>query len=363
MSAVRKKYNGVQILRAILFIGIVAFHSGMPGSQMMWGGVEVFFVLSSYFLTKKLSQVSTSEIKVIPNIKHRIIRLIPVYYLVLTGAFFVVVVFKQKVPIGDLMIHSVFSQNINWMINGYKSALVQLTAHTWTLSIDVYLFCVWLVAFKLIKTHRARQIFNVVCIVCAGVWRTITTEVIDDPMITSLCPVAHMDAFAIGSTMALSEKVQSKKSGIFNWILGVCGLCIIFGSIMVTSYLNEISFSGAYSLYNSSDNYLNNILTCNVYLGFSLLGVGLIHISKLFRTECKNMYLLERLGSITYSAYLIHYPVNVILRINCKSVWVVFILTLCVSITCAAIIEKILVCINEHNQGSKSKRMNKNEDA
>lgn len=38
MSAVSTRYNGIQILRAVLFIGIVAFHSGVSGSQMLWGG-------------------------------------------------------------------------------------------------------------------------------------------------------------------------------------------------------------------------------------------------------------------------------------------------------------------------------------
>lgn len=38
MSAANKRYNGIQILRAVVFVGIVAFHSGVPGSQMLWGG-------------------------------------------------------------------------------------------------------------------------------------------------------------------------------------------------------------------------------------------------------------------------------------------------------------------------------------
>ena len=38
MPVINKKINGIQILRAVLFTGIVAFHSGVPGSQMLWGG-------------------------------------------------------------------------------------------------------------------------------------------------------------------------------------------------------------------------------------------------------------------------------------------------------------------------------------
>lgn len=150
------------------------------------------------------------------------------------------------VPIVDLLIHGLFSQNINWMITGYKSALVQFTAHTWMLSIEVYLFVVWLLAFKLFKTARSKKIFNVGCIVCAIAWRTVITVTIGDPMITLLCPVAHMDAFAIGSLMALSEKGQSKNLKQLNWIYGLCGLGIVVGSVGITAYLNGISFGEAY---------------------------------------------------------------------------------------------------------------------
>ncbi len=341
------------MLRAVLFIGIVAFHSGLPGSQMLWGGVEVFFVISSYFLTKKLSKVSASEIEVIHNIRHRITRLMPVYYLLLIGAFLVVAVLKRRLPISDLLIHSLFSQNISWMVTGYKSALVQLTAHTWTLSIEVYLFVVWLLVFKLLKTVRARKVFNVVSVVCAVTYRTITTVEIGDPMITSLCPVAHMDAFAIGSFIALLEKEQNKKIKQLNWVFTLLGLGIVVVSVGITSYLNGVSLAGAYNLYKSSANYLNSALTCNVYLGFSLFTVGVIQFSKLFRAEGRFSHLLMKLGGFTYSMYLIHYPVNIVLRIVFENEWIVFLLTISATIVCAVIIEKMIVNINKNRQSFK----------
>lgn len=239
------------------------------------------------------------------------------------------------------------------MITGYKSALVQFTAHTWTLSIEVYLFIVWLLAFKVLKTVRLRQFFNVVSIVCAVAWRTITTVVIDDPMVTSLCPVAHMDAFAIGSLMTLSEKEQSKKVKKLNWIYGLCGLGIVVGALGITAHLNGISLGEAYNLYKSSGNYLNSGLTCNVYLGFSLLAVGLMQFSKLFRARGKLSHLLVKLGDITYSTYLIHYPVNVVLRVVCKNVWIVFSLTIITAIVCSVIIEKKMDYYQKSRRSSK----------
>lgn len=36
MSAAKKE--GIQLLRAMLFIGIIAFHSRVPGTEILWGG-------------------------------------------------------------------------------------------------------------------------------------------------------------------------------------------------------------------------------------------------------------------------------------------------------------------------------------
>ena len=31
------KNEGIQLLRAVLFLGIIAFHSNVPYTQMLWG--------------------------------------------------------------------------------------------------------------------------------------------------------------------------------------------------------------------------------------------------------------------------------------------------------------------------------------
>lgn len=96
MVSLKQKSNSIQVLRAVLFFGILAFHAGIPGSQILWGGVECFFVLSAYFLTKKLSKTPAQEIKVIPQIKHRLSRLYPVYLLLITGALGFVVLIRKS---------------------------------------------------------------------------------------------------------------------------------------------------------------------------------------------------------------------------------------------------------------------------
>ena len=42
MGSLKQKSNGIQVLRAVLFIGILAFHAGVTGSQILCvGGREL----------------------------------------------------------------------------------------------------------------------------------------------------------------------------------------------------------------------------------------------------------------------------------------------------------------------------------
>lgn len=349
MVSLKQKSNGIQVLRAVLFIGILAFHAGVPGSQVLWGGVESFFVLSAYFLTKKLSKTPEQEFKIIPQIRHRLSRLYPVYLLLIIGTLGVVVLIKNSWAITDFLCHLLFSQNINWMIKGYNSDMAVLTAHTWTLSIEVYLFVIWLIAFRCLRNRKQWVSFNFLVAILAIVWRVVTVIWIADPMITSLCPIAHMDAFALGSLIALRENDGAfPKRKVVQYSCLLAGLAVIAFCISYTALSNSCSLLDAYRLYKTSSGYLNNPYTCNVYLGFSLITAGLVLATKSISVG-RLFTPLVMIGNVSYSAYLIHYPVNVLLLRVTDNRWIVFGITFVLSVVAAWIIEQSLskVCVEK----------------
>ena len=71
---------------------------------------------------------------------HRVKRLYPVYILIVFGAFFCNAIVNQTMAVKDLMYQATFLQNFYWMYTGYSSQLVPLTAHTWTMSIEIVFF-------------------------------------------------------------------------------------------------------------------------------------------------------------------------------------------------------------------------------
>ncbi len=343
MIQARERYNGIELLRAALFVGIVAFHSGVRGSQILWGGIEVFFVISAFFLTKKLTKTTANELKVLSTARHRLARLTPVYYFLLIAAFVWFAVSKNIFAFKDLLIHGIFSQNINWMFTDYKSELIDWTAHTWTLSIEMYLFVLWLIAFKLLKSKRARTVFCVIAIAVAFGWRISTTVVWGDAIITSVCPLAHMDAFALGSLLAMYDDSKLFRNRAFSGILlSLSGIVFVIACICVTSGNSGVDFIGGYKLYNSSDNYLNHPFTCNVYFGFQLLTAGLISIFRLVRADGPFWKPFVKIGNVSYTAYLLHYPINMELKSYIVSRPMVFVITVIASVALALLVEWLI---------------------
>lgn len=201
--------------------------------------------------------------------------------------------------------------------------------------------------------------FNFIVAIIAIVWRVVTVIWIADPMITSLCPIVHMDAFSLGAMLALYENngVCPKRSMIqYSCLLG--GLAVIVFCISYTALSNSCSLSDAYRLYKTSSGYLNNPYTCNVYLGFSLIMAGLVLATKDV-SVCRIFTPFVMIGNVSYSAYLIHYPVNVLLLRVTDNRWIVFGLTFILSVVAAYVIEKLLSKV--YDEKTKLTRGDKND--
>ncbi len=347
MSVVKNKYVGIQLLRALLFIMIIAFHCGLWGTWIFWGGIEIFFVISAYFLTKKLMKRDHNPFL---EIGRRALRLYPVYALVLLFSLVCIIFIRHIFDIKELALHLLFSQNINWMITRYQSSFVFFTGHTWTLSIEMYAFVVYVFGFKLCKGKTSRIIFNIITIIAAIAWRTVLTLTTGDALLTSLCPVAHFDAFALGSLLAIFEDSKRVSERTKNITLGAAlalGIAMIVGCICVTSNISGVSFFEALKSYENSVNYFNNPFTSNLYIGFSLLGVGLLYFLKKINFNSRFITPFVLLGNISYSAYLIHFPVY---RVICKlidNIWLIFVVTLILTIISSFVVDGLIKLIQD----------------
>lgn len=297
----KKYYPSIQMLRGVLFLFILAFHCGAPYANFGWGVVEAFFVISAFFLVRKCW--GSNDLCVKKQFKHRITRLYPPYIAVLIVAALYALLMKA-IPY-DLVTHLLSAQNYHWMITGYQSAMQPMTVHTWMLSIEVWGGLLWMLLLKYLSKNSFKYAMFGLLIV-GILYRVATIICGTDVWVVSLCPVAHFDAFASGSILAIALKEEQVDGKI--GILGFVGVVGIIGCIAWLSNSNGLSFVSAYQLLSSSKNYLNNWFTRNIYLFISLLTtgiIGLLYICDEKRSDYVNIIekALVKLGDNSYVLY------------------------------------------------------------
>lgn len=273
--------------------------------------------------------------------KHRMIRLYPPYIAVLILASFYALLIKA-IPY-DMPIHLLSAQNFLWMITDYKSVMQPITAHTWTLSIEVWGGFVWLFLLRIIPKERFKfTMYGMLLIgILYRVWMIILGA---DVWAVSLCPIAHFDAFACGSLLAI--RVRENKVNRKNGFLSIVGLAGIIACIALMAVNNQLSFLQAYMMLSSSKNYLNNWFTGNIYFFISLFTIGIVgnlyyHDEKRVGEIGKMAKMFATLGDHSYILYLFHWPILLVVT-RFARIWIItFPFVLVVSIVAMRIFNKL----------------------
>lgn len=314
------------------------------------GGVEAFFVISAFFIVYK--QWGNDSLNVKEQIKHRIVRLYPSYIAVLLVAALYSLLVKA-IPY-DMVTHLLSVQNFQWMITGYKSPMQPMTAHTWTLSIEVWVGLIILILLKMLTKDRFK--FAMYIMFAIGIaYRLITIICGANVWIISLCPIAHIDAFACGALLAIG--MREEKVGRQIGVLSVVGIVGIMICILIMANRNG-RFIAGYKLLSSSKNYLNNWFTGNIYLFISLFSVGLVGMlclndEKMVKTN-QSVKPLVTLGDNSYVLYLFHWPVLVVIRHFVKNWAFVFAATFIVSIAAAFVFSGLYSAVSKKLLGGKT---------
>lgn len=185
----------IQVLRGILLVLIFSFHCGAPFAALGWGGVETFFIISAFFLTRKVMQVDKLSIN--NQIVHRIKRLYPPYIIILIMALIYSFIFLKRIPF-DFPIFILSLQNLLWIKTQYISPMQPLTAHTWTISIEIWMGIIWLMLLSKLRSKEKIRVACFLFIIGAVMVRSFLIWLEFGELFITLFPLSHADAFGIG---------------------------------------------------------------------------------------------------------------------------------------------------------------------
>lgn len=289
-------------LRAVAVLAVVLHHAQVPFFSGGYVGVDVFFVISGYLITKLIYQNSQrGKFSFGEFYSRRVKRLLPAMFatIFLTVAASAFIMGSQDFSdLGKSVIYSILSiaNVLFWLEAGYfePDALTRPMLHMWSLSVEEQFYLVWPAVFvALIKLKASRWALLSICLGVA-VASTVSAELIltNNPGAAYFLLPFRAAELAIGAALvflpAPGPGLRLVATGA-----GAIGLVAIATSIVV--YTPDTRFPGINALIPT--------------LGTAaLIWSGRVSLVSRFLSLRPIVFI----GLISYSYYLVHWPMIVL---------------------------------------------------
>jgi peptidoglycan/LPS O-acetylase OafA/YrhL len=284
-------------LRAIAVLVVMLFHFGVPGFGGGFVGVDVFFVISGYLITRLISNeiATTGEFRFAEFYVRRIRRLFPALVCVLVVSALVAVVvlspehlkrFVREMMTAVLSVSNIFffSQSGYFDVSKTYKALL----HTWSLGVEEQFYLIWPVFLLFALRLPRRAMLSV--FVGLGLCTLVAAEFWHDREAAFFLTPFRIYEFAIGAGLVWLERYQAPR--LASEFVAVCGLAMIAAAAHLIT--PEMHFPGLLAL-------------------IPTVGAALV----IYARDASLAGLLTRnpvsvwIGKISYSLYLVHWPLFV----------------------------------------------------
>ena len=313
-SIKQKAFRGdLQGLRAIAVIFVLLFHAEITGFQGGFIGVDIFFVLSGFLITKNLldEEIRTGTISISSFYAKRLRRLLPASVLVLITTLILGYFYLPPVLIPDLTrdvsAATLYISNFSFAARATDYFAANATPspvlHFWSLSLEEQFYIFWPITVLLLSRTRflaraAVRIFSLVTIFASllfAVWLLPRSE----PWAFFSLPTRAWQ-LALGALVATLVVRLEKLNFIIAWTLSLIGLgAVVSSGLFIRSAAN---FPGWISLLPT--------------VGAALVIAGGVQPRRTFSWNLLNLPPLQYIGKISYSLYLWHWPLFVIPMIS-----------------------------------------------
>ncbi|PTX10675.1 peptidoglycan/LPS O-acetylase OafA/YrhL [Pontibacter mucosus] len=307
----------INALRAIAVLGVLFFHYKVPYLEGGFTGVDIFFVISGYLMTRIiLGSIGRDEFSYKDYIVKRLNRIVPallflVIVLTIVG-FFVYLPEDYRLNQRNAAASLLFYSNIlYWQSADYfaPSSDTNILLHTWSLSVEWQFYLLYPIALIILKRLLKKQKTFVVFFTGSTLVILIASIIYSNYNPTSsfyLLPTRSWEMLA-GGVALFSERVL--KSHISRKVTAIVGYLLILVSLLVLD--PSMVWPGVYTIIPVLATFL--VIVAN-YSDFRII-----------RHES-----VQFIGRISYSLYLWHWPIYVIaLYFGVEAGWISgFLLTL-----------------------------------
>lgn len=328
----RKYIKEIDGLRALAVIMVLAYHLKMPFAKSGLLGVTVFFVISGYLITGILiNEIEESGGVDLKNFwLRRIRRLLPAVLSMAVVMIFVSAVVNRVVftkGCNDLL-SAVFGYNNWWQIFRKVSYFENAGApspftHCWSLAIETQFYLIYPILLILLSKARNRgKVFAAVTAVLAMISVVLMGVLYSpdgDPSRVYYGTDTRAFSLLIGALAAIQKEyhiIKIKLRGKLWAVVGSISVLILIGMMMFISSYSSFLYYGGQAIVSVLAAFVVYAVTVsrsplNIILGSSIL---------------------KWIGDRSYSIYLWHYPIIVLMSGGKRATWWIVILEVVLSV-------------------------------
>lgn len=328
----RKYIKEIDGLRALAVIMVLAYHLKMPFAKSGLLGVTVFFVISGYLITGILiNEIEESGGVDLKNFwLRRIRRLLPAVLSMAVVMIFVSAVVNRVVftkGCNDLL-SAVFGYNNWWQIFRKVSYFENAGApspftHCWSLAIETQFYLIYPILLILLSKARDRgKVFAAVTAVLALISVVLMGVLYSpdgDPSRVYYGTDTRAFSLLIGALAAIQKEyhiIEVKLRGKLWAVIGSISVLILIGMMMFISSYSSFLYYGGQAIVSALAAFVVYAVTVsrsplNIILGSSIL---------------------KWIGDRSYSIYLWHYPIIVLMSGGKRAAWWIVILEVVLSV-------------------------------
>jgi peptidoglycan/LPS O-acetylase OafA/YrhL len=285
---------------AILLVALGHFFYEYYIFKIGWVGLNIFFILSGYLVTKSLFQYQcySAQNYFLNFYGRRVLRIFPLYYGVLISFFFLFPAISQKFQFHFIELYPIQANYwlylSNWQIILDGLPKQPVFFHFWSLAVEEQFYFIWPILFLYSSTTRNRYVLISFLFFLSIASRVMTSN----PLHSYVNSLTAAEPLLLGSLLSIFQmedilqKVDRKL--IIGAILSFLFLCVVFFQNSDLHITNGLLMKYGYSAINI----VIGSMVCSILVGNSL---GL-KFRILFSAKW-----LKWVGKYSYSIYVFHW--------------------------------------------------------
>lgn len=293
-------------LRALAVLAVISFHYTLgtswanPVTALGWAGVDLFFVLSGFLITSILLASRTRPRYFSTFYARRTLRIFPIYYLLLAVYAVSAALWGGPQPWLYWIMHALYLSSVVQYFHTYllpaPGFVFAGLAVLWSLSIEELFYLLWAPVVRSLRPARLWPLLAAAIVAAPWLRFALHTRTFPE---YEFFP-ARFDSLAWGAALALLLRTFPSPSRLrarLGWLAAATGLAFVLVAITTGGGRDRLAIATVgYSL----------LAACFAGLiGWTVLGAGGRNpLCRLLRLRPA-----RALGTVSYTTYLIHYPV------------------------------------------------------